>query len=197
MRIAVVVILVAGLASLAAYAANESSTGDHGMLPAPELDQHGLYQQPWLAKNTLRLQTAPRRAANDGKTLMLLWEQRGCHYCQELHNVNFRIPVIASYIADRFVVHQMNMRSDEQVGDVTGNRISQRRLAGRNGVRGTPTIQFIGADGQEVFRLPGYAKPPIFLAALEYVAVKGYETAGFRDWVQEKIARMRARQNAE
>lgn len=173
-------------------AAGSDTVGQDGLLPEPEVDFDGLYVETWFEKAPLNLQTAAREAAAKGKALALIWEQPGCHYCREMHTVNLRIPQIADYLEKNFAIHQLNMRSDETVQDAEGAQVSQRRLAGRNGVRGTPTIQFLDADGTEVFRIPGYAKPAVFLAAFEFVAVKGYETASFRDWVKQKIARMQA-----
>ena len=38
-------------------------------------------------------------AADDDKDLVIFWEQRGCPYCVKMHEVNLRIPRIASIIA--------------------------------------------------------------------------------------------------
>jgi len=183
-------LFLTGLLALSLPAA--AATGKRPLLPAPSLDSHGLYVEPWFEHGPLDLRTAARRAADDGKVLALLWEQRGCGYCRELHTVNLRMPRIAEYLARHFAVYQLDTHADDPVRDRSGAAVSQRRLAGRNRIPGTPTIQFFDADGQEVYRLPGYANPVVFAAAFEYVAEKGYESGSFRDWVRERLARLQS-----
>ena len=50
----------------------------------------GFEPEPWFIESSGDLATDAAEAGADGKYLALLWEQRGCHYCEELHRVNFR-----------------------------------------------------------------------------------------------------------
>ncbi|MYG51452.1 MAG: thioredoxin, partial [Rhodospirillaceae bacterium] len=49
----------------------------------------GLYHQDWFLQSFLDLKEDLQEAADAGKRLVILWEQKGCPYCKELHHVNF------------------------------------------------------------------------------------------------------------
>jgi hypothetical protein len=40
-----------------------------------------------------------------------------------------------------------------------------------------------------VFRLPGYAEPPVLRYVYEYVVTSGYRTAGIMDWLKARMSR--------
>ena len=40
---------------------------------------------------------------------MILFEQRGCIYCEKMHEEVFPMPVIADYIRENFFVVQMDL----------------------------------------------------------------------------------------
>ena len=77
-------------------------------------------------------------AANSGKRLAIMWELRGCPYCKETHLVNFAKPEIESYIKQHFEVLQLNILGSREVTDFDGEKMSEKRLAAKYGVRFTP-----------------------------------------------------------
>ena len=134
-----------------------------------------------------------------GKRLAILWEQKGCPYCREMHRVNFAIPEIVSYIRDNFVVLQLNLWGDREVTDFDGQALAEKRRSPGSGatarkqrVSFTPTIVFVDDAGGEVFRMPGYFKPFHFRGIFEYVRDEGYDKVPFQRWLQDKADRMRA-----
>ena len=108
-------------------------------------------------------------AARQGKILVIVWEQFGCYYCKLMHEVNFQDHDIVNYVRGRFDFVQLDMRGNRVVMDLGGRATTEAKLARANQVTGTPTVQFLDRDGKEVFRMPGYAKPSLFLAIFEYV----------------------------
>ncbi|MFC3118569.1 thioredoxin family protein [Jhaorihella thermophila] len=105
---------------------------------------------------------------------MILWEQRGCPYCRELHRINFRRDDIVSYLKKHYVVLQLNLWGDREVTDFDGEVLSEKQIAKKWHVNFTPTVILInGRDAgaksmreAEAFRMPGYFKPFHFLAGL-------------------------------
>jgi thioredoxin-related protein len=169
------------------FAAPASATGEE-----PPRSDDGLYTQPWFKKTSfLDLAEDLAEAKAAGKRLAILWEQRGCPYCREMHRVNFAIPEVVSYIRDNFVVLQLNLWGDREVTDFDGDAMAEKRLARKQRVSFTPTIVFVGDDGGEVFRMPGYFKPFHFLGMFEYVRDEGYDKEPFQRWLQAKADRMR------
>jgi len=64
--------------------------------------EDGLYHQDWFVESFLNLKDDLTEAADEGKHFAILWEQRGCPYCRELHRVNFARPEIREYIKANF-----------------------------------------------------------------------------------------------
>ena len=159
----------------------------------------GLYHQEWFLQSFLDLKEDLQEAADSGKRLIVLWEQKGCPYCKELHQVNFAEPAIRKYIRENFIVLQMDIWGARTVTDFDGKEMSEKALARRYGVRYTPTIQFlpatVGATGGktgkalEVARMPGYLKPAPFLIMFRFVQEKAYENTNFRKYLRAALKR--------
>ncbi|MFL5172170.1 MAG: thioredoxin, partial [Microvirga sp.] len=75
-----------------------------------------------------------------------------------------------------------------------GEKLSEKRLAEKYGVRGTPTLQFFPerAAGlaarapreREVFRIKGFVEPQDFRRRFAFVADKAYERGTLRDYLK-------------
>ncbi len=159
----------------------------------------GLYHQDWFLQSFLDLKEDLQEAADAGKRMVILWEQKGCPYCKELHQVNFVDPAVRKYIRANFVVLQLDIWGARPVTDFDGAEMSEKKLARRYGVRFTPTIQFLpatvaateGKTGKalEVVRLPGYLKPAPFLIMFRYVRDRAYENTPFRKYLRAEMKR--------
>jgi len=168
----------------------------------PAVSDDGLHVQPWFLTSLLDLRDDLKEASAQGKRLAIIWEQRGCPYCLEMHRVNLARPEIADYVKTHYNVIQLNMWGDREVTDFDGQVLSEKKLAQKSRVVFTPTIQFFPATlaetagksgaGAEVFRMPGYFKPFHFVSMFEYVYTKGYEDTPFQRWLQAKADKMRA-----
>jgi thioredoxin-related protein len=172
-------------------------------LPAVETNEEGLHVQPWFLDSFLDLREDAAEAAAVNKQLVILWEQRGCPYCREMHRVNLRIPETVKYINEHFVVLQLNLWGDREVTDLDGEALSEKKLARKWRVQFTPTISFlpktIAEDDQrpgheaEVWRLMGYWKPFHFHYSFAYVHENGYVSQpNFQRWLQAKAEELRA-----
>ena len=95
----------------------------------------GLYHQDWFLQSFLDLKEDLQEAADSGKRMVVLWEQKGCPYCKELHQVNFADPAIRKYIQENFIVLQMDIWGARPVTDFDGQELSEKQLARRYGVR--------------------------------------------------------------
>jgi thioredoxin-related protein len=179
---------------LAALPLNSAQSAEQALLPMPETGEDGLHVQPWFHDSFLDLSDDLKEAQEQGKRLVIIWEQRGCPYCKRTHEVNLRIPAIVNYIKKNFVVLQMNMWGDREVTDFDGETLSEKELANKYAVLFTPTFQFFpeslekvaGRPGAkaEVVRIPGYFKPFHFFFLFHYAFDKGYEEQpNFQRWL--------------
>ncbi len=172
------------------------------MLPAVEANDEGIYSQPWFKQTFLDLREDAAEAKAEGKQLVILWEQRGCPYCREMHRVNLRIPEIVDYITANFNVVQLNLWGDREVTDFDGEATTEKKLARKYRVQFTPTLQYFPAElpkgkvaghDAEVWRLLGYWKPFHFMNSFVYVREKGYASEpNFQRWLQARAEKLRA-----
>lgn len=163
------------------------------------VNDDGLYTQPWFLESFLVLPDDLQEAAGAGKRLAVIWEQKGCPYCKDLHTVNFAQPEIAGFVRENFAVLQLNLFGARKVTDFDGEVLEERALAKKYAISFTPTVQFFpervedtqGKRGKaiEAARMPGYLKPPEFLAMFRYVHEKAYERGDFQSYLKATTAR--------
>jgi thioredoxin-related protein len=156
----------------------------------------GRPSQDWFLNSFLILKEDLSASAAQGQRFAILWDQRGCPYCLEMHKVNFGDPAVSRYIRERFNILQLDMLGSREVTDFDGQVLTEKELARKYGVAGTPTIQFLperaeGVDGKrgravEVVRMPGYFKPEHFIAMFEYVAERGYDRESFAQYIKAR-----------
>ena len=158
------------------------------------LTDDGLYTQPWFLNSFLDLGEDLTEAADQGKRFAIIWEQKGCPYCQETHLVNFAEPEIQGFVRDNFEILQLNLFGAREVTDFDGEALEERQLARKYAIAFTPTIQFFpdsleriggrAGKGVEVARMPGYLQPPHFLAMFRFVRERAYEDSSFRSYLK-------------
>lgn len=158
------------------------------------LTDDGLYRQPWFLESFLELADDLEAAAEKSKRLAVMWELRGCPYCRETHLVNFAKPEIESFVREHFEILQLNIIGAREVTDFDGEKMSEKRLAEKYGIRFTPTFQFFPerAAGlavrkpreREVARAQGYLLPGHFLAMFKFVSERAYEKESLRDYLK-------------
>jgi len=161
---------------------------------APILTEDGLYRQPWFLESFLELADDLVAASEKKKRFAIMWELRGCPYCKETHLVNFAKPEIENFIKERFEILQLNIIGSREVTDFDGEKLAEKRMAEKYGVRFTPTFQFFpdSVTGlaqkkprqREVARAQGYLEPRHFLAMFRFVAERAYEKGSLRDYLK-------------
>ncbi|MCW9032775.1 MAG: thioredoxin family protein [Rhodospirillales bacterium] len=190
--------IVTFFASVIVFFAVGTANAAEKLLPEAQVNDDGLYTQPWFMESFLDLKEDVAESAAAGKHLAILWEQRGCPYCRETHMVNLRNPEIVAYIKKNFNVIQMNLWGDKEVTDFDGTVTTEKKFARKNGIQFTPTIQFFpmelkeGEKKQQVWRLLGYWKPFHFLNSFVYVKDGDYQKEpNFQRWLQARAEKLR------
>lgn len=155
------------------------------------LDHGHLHQQPWIHASDGDLRADLGKAAAEGKTLMVLWEQEGCYYCGKLHKDNFTRPEIVKLLNRDYVVVQLDLRGDGEVTALDGTPMTEAQLARKWRVNTTPTTVALSSSDPgvtsyqqaEVFRLPGYLKPFEHYAVIDYVGSGAWEDQTLSDYM--------------
>lgn len=169
--------------------------------PESLLGDDGLYHQPWFMQSFLVLAEDLREVTAEGRRFAVVWEQRGCPYCREMHLVNLARPQISEYLKKHFGILQLNIWGAREVTDFDGEKLPERRLASKWRVAFTPTFQFFAPQASagksglelEVARMPGYFKPFHFISMFEFVYERAYERMSFQSYLQEKGATLRSK----
>lgn len=154
------------------------------MLPAAaaEIGEDGLHKQSWFSLTFKDVADDIEEANAAGKRLAYVFEQRGCIYCREMHEVVLADPEVSDYIQENFMVVQFNMFGDEEVVDSDGDVITERQAARKWGYVFTPTVVFLPDEVPEesvadaaVATMPGAFGKWTFLNMFRWVNEKGYE----------------------
>lgn len=170
---------------------------------AVELGEDGLHKQPWFSQTFKDIREDIETAADDGKRLAIIFEQRGCIYCKKLHEEVLSDPEVAAYIAENFMVVQYNMFGDEEVVDLDGEDLTEKTAAQKWRLLYTPTVVFLPETAPEdettsaiaaaVSTMPGAFQKGTTLDMFTWVREKGYETdEPFQKYHARKIAERQA-----
>lgn len=185
--------LLTALFSLHNSLASESSAGSIKV----EVGDDGLHKQPWFLESFLDLREDLAEAQASGKRFAVIWEQKGCPYCEQVHTKNFTIESANRYVRDNFVMVQLNLWGDREVTDFDGEVLPEKELARKWGVVFTPTVHFFveehelqpdkAGSGQLASVMPGYFRPFHFVSMFEYVRERRYENQHFQKYIAEKV----------
>ena len=107
-----------------------------------------------------------------GKPLLVLFEQKDCPPCDELHLDIFKRPE-SRELLKQFDIVLLDMWGKEPVVTPDGKSTTARDWAKALGVQYAPSMLFF-QNGKEVFRAEAYLKAFHIQSALDYVASRGY-----------------------
>jgi len=147
-----------------------------------------LHDQPFLLKPPLDLAAARK---SFGKPLAVLFEQKDCAACDELHRDGFRNKAVRALI-DKFTFARVEIFGTERVVTPHGKTLSAAQWSQELGVAYTPSIVLFDTAGTEVFRIDAYLRPFHLASALDYVASRAYLTQpSFQRFIQARAERIR------
>ena len=102
------------------------------------------------------------------------------------------------FVQERFDILQLNIIGAREVVDFDGEKLPEKRLAEKYGVRFTPTFQFFPDSAaalagkkpreREVARAQGYLAAVEFLAMFRFVAERAYEKGSLPDYPEGEQA---------
>lgn len=150
---------------------------------AAEVGDDGLHEAAWIQETFKDLREDHEEATAQGKTLLVMIEQRGCIYCTKMHETVFPNPEIETALHDEFFVVQINMFGDVEVTDFDGEVMSEKDMVARWNANFTPTLMFFPPDGAfdttanraAVVTMPGAFGKWTTLNLLNWVRDAGYD----------------------
>jgi len=172
---------------------------------AASVGDDGLHKADWMRTTFLDLSEDLEEANAEGKRMMILFEQRGCIYCEKMHREVFPREEVASFIRDNFFVVQLNLHGDREVVDLDGERLSEKQAARKWGLLFTPTMLFLPeqidtgqtAAAAAVATMPGAFGWQTTLDLLTWVTEKRYEDREGEDFQRYHARRIEERNSAQ
>ncbi|MFD2739934.1 thioredoxin family protein [Sulfitobacter aestuarii] len=170
---------------------------------AAELGDDGLHKAPWMRDTFKDLPEDLAEANDEGKRLLIMFEQRGCIYCTKMHEEVFPRPEVGGYIEDNYFVVQLNLHGDVEVTDFDGETLSEKQMARKWGILFTPTMMFLPEEVEEgvtapqaaVAVMPGAFGPGTTIDMLTWVNEKRYALDGEEDFQRYHARRIQERDN--
>ena len=168
---------------------------------AVEMGDDGLHKTDWMRDTFKDLREDLAEANEEGKRLVLFFEQRGCIYCTKMHTEVFPRPEIDSYIRENYFVVQLNLHGETEVTDFDGEAMSEKNMARRWNVMFTPTIMFMPEEVPEgetaaqasVAVMPGAFGPGTTIDMFTWVNEKRYELDDGEDFQRYHARRVKER----
>jgi thioredoxin-related protein len=148
-----------------------------------------LHDQPFFMKPPLDLAGTRRKAA---RPLAVLFEQKECAACDELHQKGFAEPAVRALIG-RLDVARVELFGAEKLVTPGGRTLTAAQWGQELKVAYTPTIVFFDPGGAEVFRMEAYLRPFHLAGSFDYVASGAYRTQpSFQRYLQARADKIRA-----
>ncbi|MDA8135463.1 MAG: thioredoxin family protein [Desulfobacteraceae bacterium] len=103
------------------------------------------------------------REGTQGKKIFLHFRTDWCRYCTQMDQETFGHPLVVSFLSEHFIAVKVD-------GDREKEAVKQHQVSGY------PDNRFLDEKGREVYRLPGFVEPEVFLFFLEYIQTGSYQT---------------------
>lgn len=123
-----------------------------GAVCAETIGDDGLHKEPWMRDTFKDLREDLAEANAEGKRLVLMFEQRGCIYCEKMHKEVYPDPELSDYIEENFFVVQLNLHGDIEIVDFDGEELTEKQAARRWGILFTPTVIFLPQEVEDGVR---------------------------------------------
>lgn len=155
---------------------------------APQPASGKLHEADFLHKPPYNL----KKLAGSGKPLLLLFEQKQCKACDELHNDIYPRKETREQLG-RFDVVRLDMWANTPVVAPDGKSTTARKLASELDVKYAPTMVFFNRQGKEVFRAEAYLKAFHTQSVMDYVASGAYKTQpNFQRFISARADKLEA-----
>ena len=166
------------------------SFADYLQRNVKEADSGTLHEQPFFVKPPFNFDRSRRPAV---KPLAVLFEQKHCAACDEMHALGFKDQATLALVG-KFDVARLELFGKRPVVTPGGKRLSEEQWARDLKVAYTPTIVFFDARGKDVFRVEAYLRPFHLASGFDYVASGAYRTQpNFQRHLQGRAEEIRER----
>jgi thioredoxin-related protein len=132
-----------------------------------------------------------REALEPGKHLLVMFEQKRCATCDELHADILRRPE-STELLNGLNIALFDMWSNEKIIRPDGKKTKISDWAKQLDIKYAPSLVYFNDKGEEVFRSDAYLKAFHTLSVMDYVSSNAYkEQPNFQRYISERADRLR------
>ena len=113
-----------------------------------------------------------RDAAKAGRRVIVFFEQEGCPACLKMARTTFVDGAVTARLRRQYVLLAIDIFGARETTWVDGAARTEKALAARLGINGTPTVVVLDEQGRTVQQFVGYRDPKAFAAILDAAAPK-------------------------
>lgn len=133
-----------------------------------------------------------RAALTDNRHMLVMFEQKQCNTCDELHLDILQRPESKKQLA-RLDVAVLDMWSEQTLTRPDGKQSSIKDWAKELGIHYAPSMVYFNAKGEEVFRSDAYLKSFHVQSVMDYVASGAYKKQpNFQRYIDARADALRA-----
>ena len=152
-------------------------------LPAWGAEAWEAFFDPFLGDLRAELDEA-RRTGRKGAVIMYHFE--ACPYCQRMKREVLSRPEVQEGYRSDFVRLAIDTRGAQSITGLDGKALPESAFAKAQKVRGTPTFDFHGVDGERLYRhVGGLFDPAEFLLLGRYVASGAHRSLTFSEYKRQ------------
>ena len=127
---------------------------------------------------------------NSNKPLLVLFEQKKCQDCDELHGEIFKRKETLKQI-NRFNVVRLDMWSNEMLLNTKGKRMTAKAFAKSLNINHSPSFVFFDKKGKDIFRIDAYMKSFHTQSVMDYIASGAYKVQpNFQRYIATRAAKL-------
>lgn len=127
-----------------------------------------------------------RLAREQGKPIFLYFGRYGCGWCEKTNKESFSSPEIRKAYTEHYVLVYVDAESGRRLQLPTGERITEAELGARFQALATPLFVFLGPDGKEIVKIPGFKTVGDFKDFDRYVHGGYYKTQTLLEFLARK-----------
>ena len=147
-----------------------------------------LHQPSFILKPPYNL----KKLLSSSKPLLILFEQKKCYACDELHTDIFKRKETLKQLK-RFNVVRLDMWSKEKIVNLQGKTSTARTLAKKLNIIHSPSFIFFDKAGKDIFRIDAYLKSFHTQSVLDYIASGAYiKQTNFQRYIADRAAKLEA-----
>jgi len=131
------------------------------------------------------------RTRKGARPLAVLFEQKDCAACDELHGTGFREKQVSALVR-KLDVARLELFGGSTLVTPAGRRSTEAEWARDLNVSYTPSIVFFDAQGREVFRIEAFVRPFHLASGFDYVVSGAYrKEPSFQRYIQARAEKIR------